>query len=263
MRPPALLGALAVLLALVAASAGVGNAGGSEGGGVPAAVAAYAYAAVTVLALAGVPALLVLAVRDLPEARRRGRRTWVTPLALAALAAMGVAVSASAGDGLSEALARVRVVQASAGEEELARPPAAGWVPLALASGLVIGGGALALRRRPPARRPSVPEQVAAALDAPLEDLRREPDARRAITAAFARLELALGAIGAARAPGEAPLEYVDRVLAALDVPRQPLDDLAALFERARFSLHPLDERDRDAALDALAAVRDALREPA
>jgi hypothetical protein len=261
-RAVALLGTLAALLALVAASAGVGETGGSgSGGGVPPEVAAWGYAALAILAIAGIPALLVLAVREVPEARRRGRRTWLTPLAIAAIAAIGVAASAYGGDGLSEVLARVRVMQPSAAaEERLARPPAADWVPLALASGLVVGGSALVLRRRAPGRRDAVSSELADALDGPLGDLRREADVRRAIVAAFARLELALAAVGAARAPGEAPFEYVERVLGSLDVPRPPLDALAALFERARFSVHPLGDDERDAAVDALEAVRDALR---
>ena len=83
---------------------------------------------------------------------------------------------------------------------------------------------------------------------------------RRAIVAAFARLELALEAAGAPRGPGEAPLEYVGRVLGELEVPPEPLDELASLFEQAKFSLHALDEGDREAAIEALEAVREALR---
>ncbi|HSC90954.1 MAG TPA: DUF4129 domain-containing protein [Gaiellaceae bacterium] len=263
-RRAALVGALAVLLALVAASSAiepVDGGGATGGGGVPPSVAAYAYAAVTVLALAGIPALLVLAVRELPDARRRGRRTWLTALVLVCLVAVGVAVSAYDGDGLSEMLARVRVVQPSPSEQELARPPGAEWVPLALVTGLALGGGVLALRRRPAVRRPSLAECVADALDGPLDDLRDEPDVRRAVIAAFARLERALGAAGAPRAPGEAPLEFVERVLGELAVPRRPLDQLAALFERARFSLHPLGETDREAAVAALESVRATLVE--
>ena len=261
-RRAALVGALAVLLALVAASSAIEpvDGGGATGGGVPPSVAAYAYAAVTVLALAGIPALLVLAVRELPDARRRGRRTWLTALVLVSLVAVGVAVSAYDGDGLSEMLARVRVVQPSPSEQELARPPGAEWVPLALVTGLALGG-VLALRRRPAVRRSSLAERVADALDGPLDDLRDEPDVRRAVIAAFARLERALGAAGAPRAPGEAPLEFVERVLRELAVPRRPLDELAALFERARFSLHPLGEADREAAVAALESVRETLVE--
>jgi hypothetical protein len=261
-RRVAMLGAaLAGLLALVASAAAVRDAGGSGGsdGGLPPAVAAYAYAAVALVALVGLPVLILLAIREVPEPKQRGRRTWFTPLAIAAFAVVGIAVSAYGGDGLSHVLARLRVVEPSGADAELAQPPAAGWAPMLLLMGLGACGGALALRRRPRAAA-SLSDRVAEALGAPLDDLRSEPDVRRAVIAAFARLERALEAAGAPRGIGEAPLEYVDRVLGELAVPPAPTAALAALFEQAKFSLHPLDEDDRSAAIDALEAVRESLR---
>jgi hypothetical protein len=261
-RRVAMLGAaLAGLLALVASAAAVRDAGGSDGsdGRLPPAVAAYAYAAVALVALVGLPVLILLAIREVPEPKQRGRRTWFTPLAIAAFAVVGIAVSAYGGDGLSHVLARLRVVEPSGADAELAQPPAAGWAPMLLLMGLGACGGALALRRRPRAAA-SLSDRVAEALGAPLDDLRSEPDVRRAVIAAFARLERALEAAGAPRGIGEAPLEYVDRVLGELAVPPAPTAALAALFEQAKFSLHPLDEDDRSAAIDALEAVRESLR---
>jgi hypothetical protein len=261
-RRVAMLGAaLAGLLALVASAAAVRDAGGSGGaeGGVPPAVAAYAYGGLVVVALVGLPVLILLAIREVPEPKQRGRRTWFTPLAIAAFAVVGIAVSAYGGDGLSHVLARLRVVEPSGADAELAQPPSAGWAPMLLLMGLGACGGALALRRRPRAAA-SLSDRVAEALGAPLDDLRSEPDVRRAVIAAFARLERALEAAGAPRGIGEAPLEYVDRVLGELAVPPAPTAALAALFEQAKFSLHPLDEDDRSAAIDALEAVRESLR---
>jgi hypothetical protein len=261
-RRVAMLGAaLAGLLALVASAAAVRDAGGSGGsdGGLPPAVAAYAYAAVALVALVGLPVLILLAIREVPEPKQRGRRTWFTPLAIAAFAVVGIAVSAYGGDGLSHVLARLSVVEPSGADAELAQPPSAGWAPMLLLMGLGACGGALALRRRPRAAA-SLSDRVAEALGAPLDDLRSEPDVRRAVIAAFARLERALEAAGAPRGIGEAPLEYVDRVLGELAVPPAPTAALAALFEQAKFSLHPLDEDDRSAAIDALEAVRESLR---
>jgi hypothetical protein len=261
-RRVAMLGAaLAGLLALVASAAAVRDAGGSGGsdGGLPPAVAAYAYAAVALVALVGLPVLILLAIREVPEPKQRGRRTWFTPLAIAAFAVVGIAVSAYGGDGLSHVLARLRVVEPSGADAELAQPPSAGWAPMLLLMGLGACGGALALRRRPRAAA-SLSDRVAEALGAPLDDLRSEPDVRRAVIAAFARLERALEAAGAPRGIGEAPLEYVDRVLGELAVPPAPTAALAALFEQAKFSLHPLDEDDRSAAIDALEAVLESLR---
>lgn len=261
-RRVAMLGAaLAGLLALVASAAAVHDAGGSgsSDGGVPPAVAAYAYAAVALVALVGLPVLILLAIREVPEPKQRGRRTWLTPLAIAAFGLVGIAISAYGGDGLSHVLARLRVVEPSGADAELAQPPAAGWAPMLLLMGLGACGGALALRRRPRATA-SLSDRVAEALGAPLDDLRSEPDVRRAVIAAFARLERALEAAGAPRGIGEAPLEYVDRVLGELAVPPEPTAALAALFEQAKFSLHPLDEDDRSVAIDALEAVRESLR---
>ncbi|MGE5689700.1 MAG: DUF4129 domain-containing protein [Pseudomonadota bacterium] len=260
-RLAALGAALAGLLAVVAAAATVDGAGGTHAarGGVPPAVAAYGYGALVLVALVGLPVLALLAIREVPEARQRTRRVWLAPIAIAALAAAGVAVSVYGGDGFSDVLARIRIVEPSTGDADAARPPSTGWAPLLVLVGVAAGGGALVLRRRPSART-SLSDRVAGALGAPLDDLRSEPDVRRAIVAAFRRLEVVLEAAGAPRSVGEAPLEYVDRVLADLDVPPEPTAALAALFEQAKFSLHPLGERERDAAIDALEAVREALR---
>ena len=50
---------------------------------------------------------------------------------------------------------------------------------------------------------------VAQAVDESLDDLRAEPDPRRAVIATYARLERVLAAHGLPRKPAEAPLEYL------------------------------------------------------
>ncbi|MES1247416.1 MAG: DUF4129 domain-containing protein [Actinomycetota bacterium] len=94
------------------------------------------------------------------------------------------------------------------------------------------------------------------ALDDSLDDLRSDPDVRRAIIAAYARMERALGAAGVPRRPAEAPFEYLSRALVELDAGRDPAERLTGLFERAKFSHHELGEPMRDEAIDALVAVR-------
>ena len=178
---------------------------------------------------------------------------------LAVVVVAAVAISSRSGGSFAEILARLRVAEPSAPDAAAARPPEPAWLPVIVASALALGG-VVVLGRRSRPRRPALGDRLEAALAQPLADLRDEPDVRRAIVAAFARLELALEAAGAPRGPGEAPLEYVSRVLEELDVPPEPLAELASLFEQAKFSLHPLDERDREAAIAALEAVRDALR---
>jgi hypothetical protein len=109
-------------------------------------------------------------------------------------------------------------------------------------------------------RRRPAPETLAAALDESLDDLRNDPDLRRAIIAAYARMEAALGAAGIPRHPAEAPLEYVERALLSLDTGAEAVRRLTDLFEWARFSHHEPEPSMRDDAVDALVAVRDELR---
>jgi hypothetical protein len=100
---------------------------------------------------------------------------------------------------------------------------------------------------------------VAAALDQSVDDLHAEPDARRAIVAAYARMERALGAVGVPRRPAEAPHEYVSRVLEDLISSGSSVRRLTRLYERAKFSPHEVDSVMKEEAIEAVAAIRDEL----
>jgi hypothetical protein len=92
-----------------------------------------------------------------------------------------------------------------------------------------------------------------------LEEIRRDPDARRAIIGAYRLMEGALAGTGLPRGPAEAPREYLARALAEIDAgPRAPRR-LTALFERARFGDAELDLSLRDEAVSALLELRAAL----
>jgi len=106
-------------------------------------------------------------------------------------------------------------------------------------------------------------DELAGALDESLDDLRAEPDLRRAIIAAYARMERALTAAGLPRRPAEAPFEYLERALESLDASAASVRRLTALFEWAKFSHHEPKPAMRDEAIAALIAVRDELRRPA
>ena len=139
------------------------------------------------------------------------------------------------------------------------------WEELVVVLGLLVALGVLARATRsrlgPGTRRDRrAPEVLAAALDASLDDLRTDPDFRRAIVAAYARMETALAAAGLPRHPAEAPLEYVERALLSLDASADAVRRLTDLFEWARFSQHEPEPAMRDEAVDALVAVRDELR---
>ena len=130
-------------------------------------------------------------------------------------------------------------------------------VLLAVAAGVFI---AVRRSRSEPRTRPETAEALAAALDESLDDLLTDPDLRRAIIAAYARMETALAAGGLPRHPAEAPLEYVERALLSLDTSAGAVRRLTELFEWARFSHHEPEPSMRDDAVDALVAVRDELR---
>jgi hypothetical protein len=138
------------------------------------------------------------------------------------------------------------------------------WDELAIVLGLLVLVAAIVAVRltRRDARKPRriASEALAAALDESLDDLRADPDLRRAIIAAYARMEAALGAAGIGRHPAEAPFEYLERALLSLDTSAEAVRRLTDLFEWARFSHHDPEPSMRDDAVDALVAVRDELR---
>jgi Domain of unknown function (DUF4129) len=92
-----------------------------------------------------------------------------------------------------------------------------------------------------------------------IDDLRGEADPRRAVIAAYARMERVLGQHGQPRRPSEAPFEYLARVLLRLRVRQAAVRDLTELFERAKFSTHEIDQRMKERAIAALISVRDDL----
>lgn len=131
----------------------------------------------------------------------------------------------------------------------------------------VLGIGALAavvyLRSRRSDGEPGgegVAVAIGEVLDEAVDDLRAERDARRAVIAAYARLERVLAAYGLPRRPSEAPEEYLERVLPALEVSRAAVARLTTLFGAAKFSQHDVGAAMKEEALDALEAARDELR---
>ena len=78
-----------------------------------------------------------------------------------------------------------------------------------------------------------------AAVDDSVEDLRAEPDPRRAIVRCYARFERAAAASGVERKPWSTPMEFMREALRRLPLPRTAVPTLTGLFELARFSHHP------------------------
>jgi hypothetical protein len=131
---------------------------------------------------------------------------------------------------------------------------------LLLAGGLVASMVLVHRRRSLPASKESLAEELAYVLDDTLDDLRAEPDPRRAVIAAYARMERALAWFGLPRNAFEAPLEYLRRVLIELQAGAESVHRLTGLFERAKFSTHTIGPSLKDEAIEALVTVRDELR---
>jgi hypothetical protein len=161
----------------------------------------------------------------------------------------------------------------SNGETTLTEPPpGAGsryepeftWIPLLVIGSLVVVGVAIAMivarRRRPLSQDEIIARELAGALDDSLDALRAEPDPRRAVIAAYARLERVLAAHRLERLESETPNEYLTRILEDLDVERGSVRRLTDLFTEAKFSHHTVDAAMKEEAIEALTTVRDELR---
>ena len=100
---------------------------------------------------------------------------------------------------------------------------------------------------------------LTAAVEDSLEDLRAEPDPRRAIIRCYARFERAAADLGLKRDPWLTPMEFMREALERLPVPRSAVPTLTRLFELARFSHRALGPAERDGALEALDEIRAAI----
>jgi Domain of unknown function (DUF4129) len=101
------------------------------------------------------------------------------------------------------------------------------------------------------------PERLREAVESGRSALRTVDDARAAIIACYLAMETSLAERGTARGVSDTPGELLTRATESGLVRGTAAGRLTALFYEARFSSHPLDHRQRDAAehaLDELAA---------
>jgi len=139
------------------------------------------------------------------------------------------------------------------------------WIVAACAAiGAVVA--AFLYRRRaqgaptPLADQASVGEELAASMTDAIDDLEAEPDPRRAVIAAYARMESVLARRGLRRRLSETPLEYLQRVLLGLTGRKDAVARLTSLFERAKFSRDEIDGAMKQDAIGALRELRDDLQ---
>jgi uncharacterized protein DUF4129 len=138
------------------------------------------------------------------------------------------------------------------------------WLPALIVGSLLfgvagVGATAVILRRQRGAawdREAELMHALDEVLGDTLDDLRAERDPRKAVIGAYARMERLFAAHQVPREEAETPQQYVQRVLARLQVSSFAVRRLTELYERARFSPHTVDAGMKDDAIAALEGLR-------
>jgi len=285
-RAPARVASSAALLGLIVLVA-LGTRAGHGGGGrlaqrhVPNAVSNDL---LTILVLAYVLGLVGVAVLFLKAKERWQpvRSSWIKKLVTAMIlfALIGLLGAEIAGRRIHHHGQHGPAAQSSGKGHAPARkaptiPPSAArahfdWpIAVGLLGLLFIGGVLYALRGRQtasdlraPSEQPDLLVELSAVVSESIDDLRADPDPRRAVIAAYARMEGVLARHGYERRPAETPFEYLSRILRELRVRGRAVQELTELFELAKFSIHAIDTEMKERALAAFLSVRDDLRQP-
>lgn len=126
------------------------------------------------------------------------------------------------------------------------------WIGLAAALMVLVRRH---LRRRPLPAAAAAAAGVDAGPGIDYARLRGIADPREAVIATYAEMERTLAGRSLARDPAEAPREYLARILHGLRRSRSAARKLTGLYERARFSPHPVDAGMRGQAIDSLVSV--------
>jgi hypothetical protein len=141
----------------------------------------------------------------------------------------------------------------------------ADWVAVLITLVVLLAAGVLLWRQLRPRRHgPRLAGRPAAVigevLDDAVDDVLAEEEPRRAVIAAWARMERVLAAHGHARRPPETPFEYAARAFLELRLAGDALEGFADLYEWARFSVNQVTPAMREEALGTLLSVRESIR---
>lgn len=273
--------ALTALLAVVAVASRAHRPGGGTAASTPhAPTLLFDYVASAMLVLFPIGVLIVIwAMAQGRHQRLLARETnWLrTLVSLAILCALlaGLVLLKKEGIGNTLHFGGSRATHSTQGnpvkpgaKPKKAPPPAYHsqfrWVPAVIVASIILGvaGAAVAvyLRKRYGGEDWDREAELAAALDEvladSLDDLRSDPDPRRAVIRAYARMERTFAAYGVPRDEAEAPLEYMARALDHLSVSVYSVRRLTQLFSRAKFSPHEVDAGMKDEAIESLVGLR-------
>jgi hypothetical protein len=277
-RPLLVLGGLLVLLAAVAVAATGTTPGAPAGGRGPSTrfldLAVSLFAVMMVFGI-GVWGYILFVRRDAlaaAAATRQRRSPWATIVIVGVIVALfAVRIRwGSHGHGLGSGIFdHIRPLSRPSKSSDSAagayRPEFATWPVMIVLALIVMALGAWYLSARARRSRLTGPTEavlpaLADVLDETLDDLRAEADPRRAVIAAYARMERTLASYGLPRDPSEAPDEYLQRIFGDLEVSRRTVTRLTALFATAKFSSHDVGPDMKQEAISALETMREELR---
>jgi Domain of unknown function (DUF4129) len=275
-RKLALIGVVAVLLAVVAWAATGVRAGGAEPSRTASPIAIDALDALVAAAWgAGVVAVVIMIRRlrnrleedmDALDPQRQPRPWWVSLVAWLIVAAVFLIPLLFLTDGQDSGPRSTPTAQPAsdgadaAGDRRRPSPwAAAGFVVGAAVAALVLNARRSARIEHEPVPLNELLADVVEVVDDSIGDIERDPDPRRASIRAYARMEAVLARGGVPRRPSETPLEYIDGALRALSVPAAPARSLTDLFEVAKFSDRPIDASMKQRAIDCFLDIRSAL----
>jgi len=268
--------ALTALLAAVAVASRAHRPGGGPGGGsADAGRIVFEYTASVLFVLFPLGALVVLWVLSMGRRQKLVqetgglRRNVVTALAVCVLIVPATLLFRhfvkydGGGPVKPPAGAGTQTFGGGRGAEQHKQPEFQ-WLPALIVGSLifgVVGAGAIAilLRRQRGAdwdREAELMHALDEVLADTLDDLRAERDPRKAVIGAYARMEQLFAAHQVPREESETPQQYVERVLARLQVSSFSVRRLTQLYERARFSPHTVDAGMKDDAIAALEGLR-------
>lgn len=98
--------------------------------------------------------------------------------------------------------------------------------------------------------------ELARAMRSAVRDLEAGGEFRAVVLRCYKSMVLLFEAHGIRDDPSRTAREFESDALSSMGVSREGIDDLTSLFEEARYSTHAIGERQRDAAIECLNAVR-------